>query len=63
MKVIDRTPLIRKYPGFFVALTKDRKTVVGKGHTPDEAIEEAHQKGCQKPLLVKIPKENRSYLL
>lgn len=63
MKVIDRTPLIRKYPGFFVALTADRKTVVGKGHTPDEAIEEARQKGYKKPLLIKIPKENKSYLL
>ncbi|MFH1318530.1 MAG: DUF5678 domain-containing protein [Candidatus Omnitrophota bacterium] len=63
MKAIDMTPIIRKYPGYFVALSSDRKKVLGKGHSPDEALEEAQKKGFKEPILTKIPKENRSYLL
>ena len=63
MKAIDMTPIIRKYPGYFVALSYDRKRVLGKGHTPEEALEEANRKGNKDPILTKIPNENRSYLL
>lgn len=63
MKAIDMTPIIKKYPGYFVALSHDRKKVLGKGHTPEEAIEEANRKGYKDPILTKIPNENRSYLL
>jgi hypothetical protein len=37
--------------------------VLGKGHTPEEALEEANKKGYKDPILTKIPNENRSYLL
>jgi hypothetical protein len=63
MKAIDMTPIIRKYPGYFVALSYDRKKVLGKGHTPEEALREAKKKGYKDPILTKIPYENRSYLL
>jgi len=63
MKAIDMTPIIRKYPGYFVALSYDRKKVLGKGHTPEEALREAKKKGYKNPILTKIPYENRSYLL
>jgi hypothetical protein len=63
MKAIDMTPIIRKYPGYFVALSYDRKKVLGKGHTPEEAFREAKKKGYKDPILTKIPYENRSYLL
>lgn len=63
MKVLDMTPVIRKYPGYFVALTYDRKKVLGKGHTPEEALKEARKKGYKDPILTRIPNENRSYLL
>lgn len=63
MKAIDMTPIIRKYPGYFVALTYDRKKVLGKGHSPGEALAEAIRKGYKDPVLTKIPEENRSYLL
>ena len=62
MKAIDMTPIIRKYPGYFVALSYDRKKVFGKGHTPEEALEEARKKGIKEPILTRIPQENRSYL-
>jgi hypothetical protein len=45
-----------------VALSYDRKEVLGKGHTPEEALEEANKKGYKDPILTKIPNENRSYL-
>jgi hypothetical protein len=63
MKAIDMTPIIRKYPGYFVALSLDRKKVLGKGHSPEEALEEAEEKGFKDPILTRIPEENRSYLL
>lgn len=65
MKAIDMTPIIKKYPGYFVALSDDRKKVLGKGHTPEEALEEANKKGYkgEGPILTKIPNENRNYLL
>jgi len=63
MKVIDMTPVIKKYPGYSVALSYDRKKVLGKGHTPKEALKEARKKGYKDPILIKIPNENRSYLL
>lgn len=63
MKAIDMTAIIRKYPGYFVALSYDRKEVLGKGHTPEEALKEAKDKGVKIPILTRIPEENRSYLL
>jgi hypothetical protein len=63
MKAIDMTPIIKKYPGYFVALSYDRKKVLGKGHSPEEALKEAKEKGFKDPLLTRIPEENRSYLL
>ena len=63
MKAIDMTPIIRKYPGYFVALSQNRKKVLGKGYTAEQALEEARSKGVKDPLLTKIPLENRSYLL
>lgn len=63
MKAIDMTPIITRYPGYFVALSYDRKKVLGKGHSPEEALKEAKKKGFKDPVLTKIPEENRSYLL
>ena len=63
MKAIDMTPIIKKYPGYFVALSYDRKKVLGKGYIPEDALKEAEMKGFKDPILTKIPKENRNYLL
>lgn len=63
MKAIDMTPIIKKFPGYFVALSYDRKKVLGKGHTAEEALKEAKRKGYKDPILTRIPYENRSYLL
>ncbi|MFA5778803.1 MAG: DUF5678 domain-containing protein [Elusimicrobiota bacterium] len=63
MKPIDMAPIQKKYAGYFVALSYDRKKVLGKGHTPEEALQEAKNRGYKDPILTKIPNENRSYLL
>ena len=63
MKVLDMTHLTEKYRGYFVALSPDRKEVLAKGHTLKEVRAEAKRKGFKKPLLSRIPEENRSYLL
>jgi hypothetical protein len=63
MKALDMTPIIKKYAGYFVALNDDRTKVLGKGHTPEEALKEAKANGAESPILAKIPEDNRSYLL
>ena len=63
MKSIDMTPVIKKYAGYFVALSNDRKKVLGKGHSPEEALREAKENGVEQPILTKIPEDNRSYLV
>ena len=63
MKPIDMSWIQEKYPGYFVALTDDWKEVVGKGHTPTEALKEAKKKGYDNPILTKIPIEPKCYVL
>ena len=63
MKPLDMTPIIKRYPGCFVALSDDRTEVLGKGATPEEALKEAKENGAENPILTRIPEENRSYLL
>ena len=62
-KVIDMTPLYRKYPGKWVALTHDRKKVVAARDTLGEALREAREHGVERPVMERIPWEARSYLL
>jgi hypothetical protein len=57
------TPLYRKYPGHFVALSHDRKKVIGKGRTHEEALRDAAEHGVKHPALEWIPWEAESYLL
>jgi hypothetical protein len=63
MKVLDMTPIIRRYPGLFVALSRDRRKVLGKGADALTALREARRRGVKDPVLTRIPEENRSYLL
>lgn len=62
MKAIDMTPVIKKYAGYFVALSNDRKKILGKGHSPEEALREAREHGIKQLILTRIPEDNRSYL-
>jgi hypothetical protein len=63
LKVIDMTPLYRKYPGKFVALTPDHKKVIAARDTFHDALVEARSRGIEHPLIERIPWEATSYLL
>ena len=62
-KPIDMTPLYRKYPGKWVALTHDRKKVVAASDTLGKALREAKEHGVKHPVMERIPWEAQSYLL
>lgn len=55
MRMIDRTPLAKKYKGKWVAMKSDRKTVVGSGNSVQSALRSAEQKGYKKPLITRLP--------
>ena len=63
MKAIDMVPIIKRHAGYFVALDHDRKKVLGKGLSAEEALKEAKDKGVDDPILTRIPEDNRSYLM
>lgn len=52
---IDWTQIYEKYKGLWVALKDDEKTIVGSGKTAREAVDEALRKGCQHPILTRMP--------
>ena len=60
-KPIDMTPLYRKYPGKFVALTHDRKKVVAARDTFTDALREAKELGVKNPIVERIPWEATSW--
>ena len=57
------TPLYRKYPGKFVALSQDGKKVLAASDTLREALRVAKESGVEHPLVERIPWEATSYLL
>ena len=63
MKPVDMAPIAKKYAGYFVALSDDRKEVLGTGLSAEEALEQARASGAKNPILAKVPEDNRSYLL
>ena len=59
---IDWTPILRKYPGLWVALKSDEETVVTTGKTAKEAWLKAQKKGYEKPILTRMPNKLVSYV-
>ena len=59
---IDWTEIFEKYKGLWVALEKDEETVIASGKTAKEALEEAHKKGYEKPILARMPEELVAYV-
>jgi len=55
--VKDWTKIQKEYKGLWVALAADEKTVMGSGKTLKSALEEAGRKGCEKPILTRMPME------
>lgn len=60
---VNLAQLIRPYMGEWVALSRDEKAVLGHGATIDTAIEQAKRRGEPRPLLIKVPDKNSTFLL
>lgn len=59
---INWTRIHKKYPGLWVALENDEQTVVGFGKTAKQAFQVAQEKGCEEPILTRMPKELITYV-
>jgi len=59
---IDWTNIYKKHKGLWVALKDDQMTVVGKGNTAKEALEEAKKKGYKSPFLTRVPEKLVSFV-
>jgi hypothetical protein len=62
MPAIDWTYIYRQYKGLWVGLQHDQKTVVAAGRTVRGVMEEARKKGCDHPILFKVPTEIIPYV-
>lgn len=61
-RVIDWTPLVKKYGGKWVTFKEDERTVIAVGKTAREAWEKAQAKGYKKPILTKMPEGLVTYV-
>ena len=59
---INWTNIYKKHQGDWVALKEDEKTVISSGRTARLALERAQKKGCEKPILTRMPKELTTYV-
>lgn len=59
---IDFTNICQKYPGLWVALQDDEKTVLASGKTVQEVMKKAQQKGFNEPILFRVPTEVIPYV-
>ena len=62
MRALNRTTMAKKYPGQWVALKADRKTVIGAGKTAQQALTAARKKGYGEPVLTRMPRDIRSFV-
>jgi len=59
---IDRTKIVKKYKGQWVAFKEDRKTVVATGKKAITALHKAKKEGCENPILFRVPDKSVSYI-
>jgi hypothetical protein len=59
---IDLTHLIKGYAGRWVGLKDDEQTVVASGSTVKEVMEQAKDKGYEKPILFRVPTQVMPYV-
>lgn len=52
---INFTFLYRKYPGQWVALANDEKTVLASGKSAKQALEMSKKHGYKSPILYRVP--------
>ena len=59
---IDWTPIYKKYKGLWVALKEDEKTVITSGKEARKVLNDAIQRGYEKPIIIKVPKKLQAYV-
>lgn len=62
MKPIDYSPIFKKYPGQWVALKSDEKTVVAASRSASKVFQEAKEEGVKEPVLFKVPVKSVPYI-
>ncbi len=62
MRPLDWTDVFKRYRGKFVAFKNDRKTVVGSGNTIRSAKIAAKKKGCDDPIITRMPRTLRNFI-
>jgi len=62
MRAIDRTALVKRHPGKWVALKPDRKTVIATGSSLEAVRSGAKRQGTKRPVLIRLPKRLRSFV-
>jgi len=62
MRAIDYSPIFKKYPGQWVALKSDEKTVVAASRSANKAFQGAKEEGVKEPILFKVPKKSAPYI-
>ena len=63
MPVIDMVKIEKRYAGKWIALSDNRKKVVGSGDSLKEALSNARKQGYKDPILSKIPRQFLEYIL
>lgn len=62
MAIIDLTKIFLKYPGQWVALKQDEKTVIASSKNAKKAYKAAILKGVKRPVLLKVPTHSTYYV-
>lgn len=62
MEIINWSKLFRQYPGMWVALAQDEKTVIAAAKDAKAAYDEARKAGIKVPIMLKVPKESLPYI-
>jgi len=60
--LLDWTGIVRTHGGKWLALQRDRKTVVGTGNTLKAAKDAAEENGCRDPIPTRMPKTLRDFI-
>lgn len=63
MKSKNWTKIYNKYKGLWVALKQDEETVVGSGKTLKEAMEQAKEKGYERPIMTRVPEKPLTFVV
>jgi len=61
--VVKNRKELERYAEQWVALHPKTRKIIASGKTPKQALQEAQEKGEPDPILTRIPKRFRAYIL